>query len=245
VRLAVILAHGGEFGLLLLTQAIAAGLVSAELGQPVLVALVITMLLAPVLIQHSGGYEWQAGTFSRWRVGRELDAVQSGSAGVAGHVLICGCGRIGRLVAAALEVANLAYVVVESDVTRFEEARKHGHRVVLGDAGRRSILEVAGLGKATLLVITFDGSPGVERVLYYARANGQKVPSLISVADEQRAAALADLGATTVFRENLAAGLALAHQVLLHRGFSQNDTARFITAVREKLNSEPPGRVAV
>ena len=245
VRVAVILAHGGEFGLLLLTQAIAVGVVSAELGQPALVALAITMLLAPVLIQHSGGYEWQAGSFSRWRVGRELDAVQSGSAGLAGHVLVCGCGTIGRLVTAALEVANLAYVVVESDVTRFEEARKHGHRVVLGDAGRRSILDLAGLGKATLVVITFDGSPGVERVLYYARANGQKVPSLISVADERRAAALADLGATTVFRENLAAGLALAHQALLHRGFSQNDTARFIAAVREKLNSEPPGRVAV
>jgi CPA2 family monovalent cation:H+ antiporter-2 len=245
VRLAVILAHGGEFGLLLLTQAIAAGVVSPELGQPVLAALAITMLLAPVLIEHSGGYEWPAAILSRWGVGREPNAVRNGDAGLAGHVLICGCGRIGRLVAAALEVASLAYVVVESDVTRFEEARTHGHRVVLGDAGRRSILDVAGLGKATLLVITFDGSPDVERVLYYARANGQHVPSLISVADERRAAALADLGATTVFRENLAAGLALAHHALLHRGFGQNDAARFIAAVREKLNSAPPGRVAV
>jgi Sodium/hydrogen exchanger family len=43
IRVAVVLAHGGEFGLLLLTQAMAGGIIEPRLGQPVLVGLVLTM----------------------------------------------------------------------------------------------------------------------------------------------------------------------------------------------------------
>ena len=53
LRVGVILAHGGEFGLLLLTQAMAAGVIEPELGRTMLVALVVTMGVAPILIQQS------------------------------------------------------------------------------------------------------------------------------------------------------------------------------------------------
>jgi monovalent cation:H+ antiporter-2, CPA2 family len=53
VRVAVILAHGGEFGLLLLTQAMGVGIIDTHVGQPALLALATTMGLAPVLIQPS------------------------------------------------------------------------------------------------------------------------------------------------------------------------------------------------
>ena len=53
LRVAIILAHGGEFGLLLLTQAMAAGVIEPDPGQAMLVALAFTMGLAPILIQRS------------------------------------------------------------------------------------------------------------------------------------------------------------------------------------------------
>jgi Kef-type K+ transport system membrane component KefB len=52
VRLSIALAHGGEFGLLLLTQSLATGIVPPTIGQPALMALVLSMWLAPVLIQR-------------------------------------------------------------------------------------------------------------------------------------------------------------------------------------------------
>jgi len=245
IRLALLLAYGGEFGLLLLTQAIAANIVTAEVGQPVLIALVISMLLAPLLIQHSQRFERVVSGALRKRIGSERDSAPATSAKDAEHVLICGCGRIGRLVAATLDAAKLAYLAIEYDIVRFEEARKSGLRVVFGDAGRRNILDLAGLANAKLVVITFDSSPGVERALHCMRANARIVPSLISVKDERRAVVLAQLGATAVFPENLAAGFALAHQALLQHGFSQTDAARFVTAVRRKLNPEFCSKVGV
>jgi hypothetical protein len=52
-------------------------------------------------------------------------------------------------------------------------------------------------------------------------------------------------GAAAVFPENLAAGLALAHQALLLTGFTQDDAAGVITKVRAELNPELLGRVGV
>lgn len=61
LRVAVILAHGGEFGLLLLALAMNSGLLPSEIGQPVLIALALTMGLAPLLIQRSAFIEHLVG----------------------------------------------------------------------------------------------------------------------------------------------------------------------------------------
>nr|MDQ3959384.1 NAD-binding protein [Pseudomonadota bacterium] len=161
------------------------------------------------------------------------------------HVLLCGCGRVGRLVAIALEAAKIPYIAVESDLTRFREARQRGHNVVFGDASRRRILEAAGLSRARLLVATFDRHIAVERLLHHARQQNPNVPSIVSAADDRDVSALAMAGAAAVFPENVAAGLALADQALLLSGFTQEDAARVITEVRAELNPELRGRVGI
>ena len=52
-------------------------------------------------------------------------------------------------------------------------------------------------------------------------------------------------GAGTVFPENFAAGLVLADQVLLSCGFSQDEAAGIVSAVRAELNPELSGRVGI
>jgi CPA2 family monovalent cation:H+ antiporter-2 len=72
LRVGITLAHGGEFGLLLLTQAVAAGVIGAGPGYAMLVALAFTMGLAPILIQRSAALADRAGITA---VRAEEDAV--------------------------------------------------------------------------------------------------------------------------------------------------------------------------
>lgn len=51
MRTAIILAHGGEFGLLILTLALAQGVVPPAIGQPLIGAILLSMIFAPVLIK--------------------------------------------------------------------------------------------------------------------------------------------------------------------------------------------------
>jgi CPA2 family monovalent cation:H+ antiporter-2 len=161
------------------------------------------------------------------------------------HVILCGCGRVGRLVAVVLEAAKISYVGIESDLTRFREARRARHNVVFGDASRSRFLDRAGLEHAKLLVVTFDERRAVERLLHYARHRRPGISSIISAADDRDLSGLAEAGATAVFPENLAAGLALADQALLLTGLSQEQAARVITEVRAELNPELRDRIGV
>lgn len=90
-------------------------------------------------------------------------------------------------------------------------------------------------------MVTFDERRAVERLLHHARHCNPAMASIISAADDRDLSSLADAGATVVFPENLAAGLALADQALLLGGLSQEQAARVITEVRAELNPELVG----
>jgi CPA2 family monovalent cation:H+ antiporter-2 len=60
----------------------------------------------------------------------------------------------------------------------------------------------------------------------------------VSAGDAHDVSSLAKAGATVVFPENLAAGLALADQTLLMCGLTQDRAAQIITAIRAELNPE-------
>jgi CPA2 family monovalent cation:H+ antiporter-2 len=243
-RAALILAHGGESGLLLLTQAMRVGAIEPSVGQPALLALAATMALGPMLIQGSTRFaELVSGASHRVKADAEEAAIREESRDLRDHVILCGCGRVGRLVALVLEAAKAPYIAIESDLIRFRRSKKSGHKVVFGDAGRKRVLEAAGIARASLLVVTFDRRHVVERILHYAREQNPAASSIVSAADDQEILPLARAGAGTVFPENIAAGLALADQVLLVCGFSHDDAANIVAAVRAELHPELRGHV--
>ncbi|MEO3385386.1 cation:proton antiporter [Mesorhizobium sp. CAU 1741] len=233
-RTAVILAHGGEFGLLLITLALQSGLVLPDLGQPVLIALALTMGLAPLVIQRNHWAEWSLGHRDR-RIAATEVSIRAESDRLHDHVILCGCGRVGRLVATVLETADIAYLAIELDLVRFRAARRQGHEVVFGDAKHHRILEAAGLDRAQLVILTFDHLHAVERILHQIKKLDAAPASLVSTADDLDMTRFSQLDPTAVFPENLAAGLSLADQALLLCGKTQEEAASIVGAVRAKL----------
>jgi monovalent cation:H+ antiporter-2, CPA2 family len=243
-RVGIVLAHGGEFGLLLLTQAIDAGMIDPDPAYAMLVPLAFTMGLAPILIQRSAALAGLVGS-AAVAAPRDDDAVAHGSRSLSDHVILCGCGRVGRLVALVLEAAQIPYIAIECDLTRFREAKQAGHNVVFADASRSRVLHRAGAERARLLVVTFDERRAVERLLHQAHHRNPEIVTIVSAADDRNLSSLSDAGASVVFPENLAAGLALADQILVLEGLSQEQAASIITEVRVELNPELRGRVGV
>jgi CPA2 family monovalent cation:H+ antiporter-2 len=247
VRTGVRLAHAGEFGLLLLAQAMNAGILAASWGQPMLVALLLTMGCAPVLIQKSrriAELVTDARTLADVPEHGEA-AVEDRSRALTDHVILCGCGRVGRPVAVVLEVAKIPYIAIESDLDRFHRARSAGHHVVFADASRSRILDHAGIERASSVVITLSDIRAVQRVLRHARHRNAHAPLIVSAADDMDLSALVEAGATIVFPEHLAAGLALAGQVLRVRGHSEEKTASILTQARAEIAPALTGHLEI
>lgn len=67
------------------------------------------------------------------------------------HTILCGYGRVGRILAGRLAESKIETVVVDRDRAKILAAEADGHLVVLGDAADEAILREAGVEHAAQL----------------------------------------------------------------------------------------------
>jgi monovalent cation:H+ antiporter-2, CPA2 family len=219
LRTGMLLGGGGEFGVALLTlllQSPATGDTYAQFIQPLLLALVITMLVAPFGIRYNK-------TFARFllrekgppqrSIERE-DAVTSDLARRE-HVVLCGFGRVGQNIARVLESQGFEYIAVDLDLNRVRPARQAGYPVIFGDSTDEDVLHACGLANASAVIVSFANpavSLGIVRAVREQRAD---VPVLVRTADDVGITELTKAGATEVVPETFEASLMLVSQVLM------------------------------
>ncbi|PTQ12193.1 sodium:proton exchanger [Sphingomonas oleivorans] len=240
VRTAVLLAHGGEFALLIVSQALRTGLLPGAYGQPVLTAMALSMFFAPALVQWNGHIAALFAGRTTLEAPHLADEARmmEGSKCLRHHVILAGCGPVGRLVATALESAGVAYVAIERDTDRLRKARSQGHHILFGDAARPGILKAAGLNRAAVVVALLNDRRRLEQLVRQVRQLNAGIPILVSTRDDSALEPIMQAGATRIFPENLAAGLALAMQTLLMLGIPAQDADAKIHALRTELNPE-------
>ncbi len=71
-----------------------------------------------------------------------------------GHYIICGFGRMGRIVSDELVCEGEPHVIVTDDPEAADDLQREGRLVVLGDATEDEVLEQAGIKRAKGLVAT-------------------------------------------------------------------------------------------
>lgn len=76
------------------------------------------------------------------------------------HTIVCGFGRIGRMVAADLKAGQRPFLIIDKDVKRLEAAREAGYMTLEGEATEESVLLEAGVTRASILatVLPADAS---------------------------------------------------------------------------------------
>ncbi|MHC4876739.1 MAG: potassium channel family protein [Planctomycetota bacterium] len=67
------------------------------------------------------------------------------------HAVVCGYGRVGRILARELVAAGQPFVLIDTDQERLQEAELAGLFVLVGDATSEDVLESAGVKRARVL----------------------------------------------------------------------------------------------
>ncbi|MBK9178244.1 MAG: potassium channel protein [Acidimicrobiales bacterium] len=93
--------------------------------------------------------------------------MQSRIAGLSGHVIVCGWGRVGRTIGQFLAGAGRELVVVDRDADRLVRTDAP---YVVGDATDDDVLAAAGLDRASVLVAALDADAANLYVTLSARA---------------------------------------------------------------------------
>ncbi len=114
------------------------------------------------------------------------------SAGFSNHVIVCGYGPLGKEVAKSLKARGFQYLVIEHDLTLYQEALEANEPVFFGNAAQRNVLEKLEVKKSCAVVITFHN---LEKIRLVAQAVLDMAPHAYLVArvrDEKERAALAE-----------------------------------------------------
>jgi CPA2 family monovalent cation:H+ antiporter-2 len=233
LRSALTLAQAGEFGLVLMSLALGAGVVPEPLAQAVVASMVLTMFAAPFLIQHSDRIVMRVSR-SEWMM-QSLALHQLAVRSIARehHVIVCGFGRTGQALARFLAEERIGYIALDLDPERVREADVAGESVVFGDAARREILLAAGLNRASAVVITYADAASALKVLHHVRSINATVPVIVRTIDDADLERLTAAGATEVVPETFEASLMLASHALVLLGVPVRRVVGRIRAVRE------------
>ena len=224
---AFLLAPAGEFAFVVIQTAGAAGVVDTQTATLVSVVAGLSMILAPLLArlgrQAASRDERDDGTASPFEVG----------AGLAGHVVIAGYGRVGHTIARLLEAEDAEIVALERSAAVVAREREQGVLIYLGDASRPEILLRAGAAEARLFVVTVDDPADAERIVTGVRALRADAPILARARDSEHARRLTEAGASFVIPDAIEAGLQLAGRALGEYGYSGETIRTRIESERE------------
>lgn len=233
LRVGLYLAQAGEFGLVLLTLAGQNNLVPPALFNPILAAMVVSMLATPFIIMYANsivsrlvGSDWLMQSVQMTTIARKAMNTDH-------HVIICGYGRCGQNLARLLEAENIPYMALDLDPDRVRQAAAAGHSVVFGDAARLQALMAAGLHRASAVVITYLDTASALKVLHHTQVQAVNVPVVVRTVDDVDLDKLRAAGATEVVPEAIEASLMLASHALALVGVPMRRVIRVVQGQRD------------
>jgi len=205
-RLAFSIACGGEFAFVLYVLARHQGLISSRSADMLVLAVTLSMMLAPLLLI---AYEAFA---RRWLTAppRPFDAIESRDS----SVIIAGFGRFGQIVGRVLRVRGIPFTALDSSQTHVDFVRRFGNEVFYGDASRLDLLRAAGIESARYLVIALDDAEAATRIAILVREQFPRVRIFARARSRQHAFALMDAGIKNIVRETYGSSLEMAASLL-------------------------------
>eukprot|EP01034_Spumella_vulgaris_P035997 gene35997-44397_t len=201
MRTGLALAQAGEFGFVLLNLAGGVALMDPFIIQVVLASMVLSMLVAPFIIDNSdklvmkvSSNEWMMQSLALTKIATRTMSTQK-------HVIVAGFGRSGQSLATLLSEEDIAYHALDLDPERVQEAQMAGASVSYGDAGRREALIAAGIYRASAVVITYASTPSALRVLHLVHELAPALPVIVRSHDDTDLDRLKAAGAAEVVPE--------------------------------------------
>ena len=234
IRTGVILAQAGEFGFVILTLGLGQNLIGGDELQLVLSACLLSMVIAPFIIQYNGRIARKLVKSYLLNNSRKVDELEHVGKGLVDHVILCGYGRSGQYLGRFLKEENIPFIALDIDPTRVHEAAVAGEHVMYGDAGRGAVLAAAGADHAKALIISYTDMRSSMKILHVTQENYPNLPVVVRTSDESHMEEFSKAGAAEVVPETLEVSLMLASHALLILGVPLNRVVKRIRLFRKE-----------
>ena len=230
--IALILAQGGEFGLLMLQTMKVAGIDALpQAHQEILTAIIIvSIMLTPILMSIVDLLRKKGWILS----GYPLQSAEDKENSVKPSVVICGFGRVGQIIAEMLTSEDIPYIAIDVDVNAVMLGREHGFNVVYGNTSSDAVLRDFGLmpRRTKAVVVALDNVSTAKDTILTVRNIAPKVKIFARARNLADSKELLKEGVTEVLPETIESSFMLGQGVLTHLGIPEKKINKLLNDLR-------------
>lgn len=232
LKASLYLAQGGEFGFVILAISGKINMVSPELEQAATAAVLLSMIIAPFILNASDKLIGKLVKSSWDMQAVDLQNMLIAAMNKSNHALIIGYGRGGQTIGRILAAENIPYYALDLDAERVRLARSAGEPVSFGDAKRREVLEAAGLSRAGMVIVTLNNMHETQHVLNNIMSAHPTMPVHVRAISDDYLQKFTRIGAEEVVSDTKETSLALASHALLQSGLPYQKVSQIIMNIR-------------
>lgn len=211
VLFGISLSQGGEFAFVISAAGLTAGVLSQGNAQVLNLVVAVTMVGTALLFMAFDRFS----SLRQRKSDRKYDS-PSPSKGV----IIAGYGRFGQIIGRMMNSYNIPMTILDSSPGQVDLVRRYGNKVYYGDASRRSLLEQAGAGDASLLVVAVDNPVKSLSIVDTARKHFPDLKVIARAVDRSHAYELRKRGIQAIRRETFHSALKMGEDALTALGQS-------------------------
>lgn len=235
LRVALLLAAGGEFAFVVLGPAVEQNLVSPSTAQVIYLSVAISMALMPFL---SSIGKWLSEHLDLKEGDAKLASSQDEIDDLRNHVIVAGFGRVGKMMCRLLADRMIPFVAIDNNMNRVLEGRARGLPIYYGDATRDVVWKSLGAEKASSAVVSLALPKTTLRASLMIRRKFPNINVSVRINDDAYVAKLTQAGATVVRPENFEPSLQLASSVLRDVGTNDAEVSQIIETFRRSYTGE-------
>jgi CPA2 family monovalent cation:H+ antiporter-2 len=191
----------GEFTFILVTLGVTLDLIPADALQVVVATALITITLNPLMFRLVDPLTRRVERVPVLeRLARRSDADIAAldrthpEEQLRNHAIVCGHGRVGRLVTSALDRRGFAYVVITDDRYETVRLRDKGVTTLFGDAANPELLEHARIADARILIVAIRDEHATRLIVDRARELAPRLPMVVRTHNEHERDVFVDMG---------------------------------------------------
>ena len=226
----ILMASPSETTLIVLSTALAVGLINREAAQFWQTVTALGLTVTPLLALLGR------------RLGQKVDVPEAiyrpEDDPDARHAIIVGFGRVGRLVADMLRTHDKPFVAVDADADLILAGKRDGYNVVFGDVNTANALSRLGADHASAVILTMDEPIMAQRLVRKLRSQYPDLPIIARARDPGHAAQLYKVGASHAVPETLEASLQLSEAVLVDLGVPMGYVIASIHEKRDEFREQ-------
>ncbi|MCB1501193.1 MAG: monovalent cation:proton antiporter-2 (CPA2) family protein [Bauldia sp.] len=224
VRLALLLAQGGEFGFVLYANAAANGVFSSETTALLNAAVIVSMALTPLAPMLIARLLPHRENFDGVEKARDLN----------GKALVIGFGRFGQVACQALLARGIDVSIIDNDTDMIRAAARFGFKIYYGDGTRLDVLRTAGAGSAEAILVCVDKAEQADRIVEILKAEFALAKVLVRSFDRGHSIRLLNAGVDYQIRETFESAMRFGEAALVALGVPEDEAVETIDGVRKR-----------